>query len=783
MRVPHDRPPPRRVFLSHTSDLRDFPSDRSFVAAAEAAVLRAGDAVTAMGYFSASHRRPSDVCRAAVADADVFVLVAGFRYGSVVRDRPEVSYSELEHEAAEERGIPRLLFLLDRDARELGPDVRQQAFRLRLIDSGVTIATVSKPAELETRLYQALVELPRPDSPPGAEGSAPMRRLWTVPARNPGFVGRDALLTSLDAVLSGEGRAVVQAVTGMAGVGKTATAIEYAHRHRDVLDVAWWVPAEDPTLIPARLAELACGLDLAVPTDPTDVALARLQSALAVRARWLLVFDNAEEPAALNDFLPRGPGRVLITSRDPVWRDIDTLEIGEFSRAESIAFLTARVPTLRSADAERIADELGDLPLALEQAGSLLADSAIDADTYLRLLRERADELLGQDHDGAYPRSMAASWEIAFDQLALDHPAALDLLTLIAWSAAEPVPLSLFTMHPGPLPARLRATVADPLALRQCTRLLRRRGMATVTPHAVRLHRVPAAVLRARTQADPEGWPSVLIRLLRAAAPEDVRNNPSAWPRWRGLLPHVLIAVAAGRPLDDRADDVSRLLRGAATYLADRGDPRTALPLFERAYALDRERFGDEHPATLVSASNLAAGCQLVGELDRAHALDEASLDRRRARLGADHPDTVTSAHDLAVDLRLMGEFDASRALDEDTLRRRRAVLGADHPDTLTSADNLALDLELLGELRSACALNEDTFGRRRTVLGVDHPDTLTSAENLALSLYKLGEHRRALLLDENTLLRRRRAADRGSPADQRLHDTLRTVLRRSGES
>ena len=617
-------PSPRRVFLSHTSELRRYPAGRSFVAAAQDAVTKAGDAVTDMTYFPARHTKPAQVCRDAVAAADVFVLIAGFRYGSLVRDRPQLSYTELEHETAEQRGMPRLVFLLGEDTEgpaamfaDLEYGARQHAFRDRLADSGVTTATVTSPGELETALLHALTALPRPEqrsAPAEGAPTAVQRRVWTIPARVRGFTGRTKLLAELEAALRSGGPTVVQAVTGMGGIGKTTTAIEYAHRHHDEFDIAWWVPAEDPALLPERLAELALALDLTTVTSPAGVGVARLLGELAVRERWLLVFDNAEDPRALSRFLPEGPGQVLITSRNPAWRGIAaTVGVREFTRAESIVLLRRLAPALTAVEADRVAEAVGDLPLAVEQAGSLLADTGMTADKYLRLLAERAHDVLDHDPGGAYPQSVAASWAVAFDRLAADDPTALDLLTLVAWCGPEPVPLSLLTDHPDALPDQLRPITTDPLVLARCTTILHRRGMATVSPHGIQLHRIPAALLRARSQATDvtaaAGWAATVVRLLDQTAPGNVRYDPRGWPLWSRLLPHVLAAAGRDEALDAVPAETTGLLDRAAWYLLTGGEPGAAFAVYERAYDVRRTTFGDDHPDTLASASNLARTC------------------------------------------------------------------------------------------------------------------------------------------------------------------------------
>src|SRR5215472_11592054 len=208
-----------------------------------------------------------------------------------------------------------------------------------------------------------------------------------VPTRNKNFTGRGDILARLRDGASSRITAVLpekdpkdpkdplpQGVHGMGGVGKTAIAIEYAHRYGSDYDLVWWIPADQLSSVRGSLATLAARLNVeAQPAAGIDGLISAVLDALRrgePYSRWLLIFDNADEPEDINDLIPRGPGDVLITSRNHRWQSvINTVPMDVFTRPESKEFLAKRVlKVLSEPDADRLAEQLGDLPLALEQA-------------------------------------------------------------------------------------------------------------------------------------------------------------------------------------------------------------------------------------------------------------------------------------------------------------------------------------------------------------------------------------------------------------------------------
>jgi hypothetical protein len=597
--------------------------------------------------------------------------------------------------------------------------------------------------------------------------AASRRRAWVnVPARNRGFTGREGLLSAVRDALAAGDRAVVQALHGMGGVGKTQLAIEYAHRSGLDYDVVLWVNAENASLIADQFAVLGATLGCAQPGADVAVMRTAVLGELRERDRWLLVFDNAEDPEDIAAWLPGGSGHVLITSRRRGWHEVAVpVEVDVLARPESVAILQGRVRRLAEDDADLVARVLGDLPLAVAQAAGYMAEAGMPASQYAALVADRAAEILDQGRPSSYPMSLAAVTEFAIERLRGEDRAAAALAEVCAFLGPEPVPAQWFVTAAKDLPAPLGDRARDPLAWRQVLAALGRSALARVDDDHMVMHRLTQVIIRTNLPGNQDATRGVAGAVVAASHPGD-RDTPGNWPAWARMLPHLL----AVEPAASSDPGLRRLAIDAAYYLSRRGDTQVSHDLARRLRDQWHSSLGPDGEHVLAASGALGNALRDLGRYAEARDSDTGTLARCRRVLGEDHPDTLWYANNLVLDLNGLKEHQAARVLGEGTLARCRQALGGDHPSTLWTANCLAITLRELREYRAARLLDEDTLARSRQVLGEDHPNTLWTANNLARDLRGLGECEEARALDEDVLARCRRVLGEDHP------ETLRSA-------
>jgi hypothetical protein len=801
-----------QVFVSHTSDMAQFPGSRSFVQAALDAVGRARMVPVDMRYFAARDGSPADYCRQRVQECEIFVTLVGFRYGALVPGET-FSYTELEFQAATDAGLSRLVFLLEETACLPGmadADRRlAEGFREQLRHAGLVVRSFSSAEGLELEVFHALSEL---------SSSKAVPQIWNVPNRNADFTGRGAILERLHDELAGDGKAVVlaRALYGLGGVGKTQLALEYAHRYQANYDLVWWIPAEQSQGITLALAALAERLGFQASDNAAEAAMAALERLRRGTARrWLLIFDNAEDPRDLEPFLPTGAGHVIVTSRNRAWAHrAEPVEVDIFTRDESVAHLLRHVPGLHADDAAKISAAVGDLPLAIEQAAAWLAETGMPAALYVEQLATQAASALGLNKPPDYALPVAATWNLSLDRLRRRSPAAVRLLQILAFCSPGPISMNLLysdEMNESLLP--YDETLSEKLMLGQMIGDVSRLALIKVDQgsNSLQIHRLVQAVIRSQmTEEEQREARHEVHKILVCARPrheetDDPTDDPANWSTYDIIWPHLGPSLA-----EECTDSRTRqLLIDWVRYQWKHGEFESAVGLANSIRGLWTHQLGPDHPQTLQLQTQAANVMRSQGRFSQARDLDTYVLERQRAVLGANHVHalrtagglaadlralgyfqealesdrqtyagfkehfgtdyerTLAAAHNLACSLRLVGDYFAARRLDQETLDRQRLVLPADHPETLLSAASLGLDLRTAGAFRESVDLLRDTWARYQVVLGEDMLETLRAAASLAVSLRKAGELSEAMTLQQHTYERYKRRYGADSPDAQ----------------
>ncbi len=436
---------------------------------------------------------------------------------------------------------------------------------------------------------------------------------------------------------------------------------------------------------------------------------------LETQARWLLVFDNAQDPQDLKPYLPHGGGgQIIITSRNPSWGNLARpLEVSRFERSESIEFLLKRTGQEDRKAADDLAEALGDLPLALEQAGAYIETTAKPLGEYLKAFQERKLKILskGRPSDYRENEAVATTWDISFRAIQEAHPAASELLRLFSYLAPDEIPLRYLVEGSETLLDGVAYVLSDEDERDEALAELRRYSLISRSGDKVSLHRLVQTVTRDRMDKDDQKkWAEVTYKLVDDAFPCDPDDH-NTWDACSALLSH---AMASAGYVEDMGVAINgHLLNQAGLYLKSRAEyhgSMSAMYAFGKPLEIDEETFGPDHPYVAEAVNNMDLDLCFQGDLNGAkkYVVDNVRLV-----------------------LRVQGDIRDAKKYIERALKIDEKVYGPDHPTVARDVNNLGSVLRALGELQEARKCFERALKIFREKLGEDHPSTRTVANNL----------------------------------------------------
>ena len=584
-----------------------------------------------------------------------------------------------------------------------------------------------------------------PTATTGGPAAVAQSAIWNInQPRNPNFTGRVDLLKRLRETLTSGKHAALSAIHGMGGVGKTQLALEYAYEHSKDYKLVWWVRAEESTTLAADLAALAAPLRLPeAGLAEQPVIVAAVLKWLSENARWLLILDNVPHPDTVKGVVPVNPqGHLIITSRDPNWGHVaKKLEVTTMAPGDAAEFLCGRTgDTDRSAAAD-LAEELGYLPLALEQAGAYVEQSAIPIRDFLRLLTSRPTEAFkhAKAPEG-YPHTVGTVWEMSVRAVERESEAAAQLLNLCAFLAPDDIPKSIVTASEKHLFEPLASAVNDELVFSDTVAVLRRYSLVTASVDALSIHRLLQQALRQRLPESFQSlWGIAGLRIISATFPfggDDVRT----WDICTRLWPHAQAVLARQESLDTAPEQRGQLLNKCGLYAWGRANSQVARELFEQALTIAERVYGSDHPKVAVALNNLGLVLKDLGEFVGAKGNFERAITIDEKVYGSHHLELAPDVNNLGSVLLELGDLTGSRRNFERALAIAESVLGPDHPKVAICLNNLGNAMQALGDRKVA----KHNYERAKTIdekaYGPDHPMVATDLNNLGSVLKELGD-------------------------------------------
>jgi len=552
---------------------------------------------------------------------------------------------------------------------------------------------------------------------------AALPAIWYIPyPRNPFFLGReDELAQVRQRLQASQAMALTQpqAISGLGGIGKTQLALAYAYRYHQDYTAVWWVWAESTETLNSSYIALAERLRLPErEAKEQNIVVQAIKTWLQTHRNWLLILDNADELALLSDFLPPTPGghlllttRATATGRLAQRLEIDTLlpEYGALFLLRRAALLAPDAELSQASQEEQkqalqISQELGGLPLALDQAGAYLEETGTDLASYWQIYQQHRTDLL-QRRGGLvndHPASVATTWSLSFQKIEEKSPAAADLLRLCAYLVPHIIPEEILTVGASLLGPVLAPVAADVFLLNQAIETLRTYSLLRRDPEEkiLLVHRLVQTVLQdMQEEAEKHIWAERTMLTVNEAFPHAEYGN---WLRCERLLPHALLVAQYIERYQFFGEEAGRLLHETASYLQGRARYAKAEPLYQFALRIREQQLGSNHPDVATSLNGLASLYQEQGKYAEAESLMQRALAIDEQIFGSEHQKVATDLNNLAELYTNQHEYTKAEPLFQRALAIYEQKLGPRHPDTANTLNNLAAFHALQGNIVKA---------------------------------------------------------------------------------
>lgn len=595
-----------------------------------------------------------------------------------------------------------------------------------------------------------------PSAPP-----AQSARIWHVPyRRNAFFTGRDETLQCLDDALHGGESAHPVALSGLGGMGKTQTAIEYAYRHRMEYDTVLWARAETYETLLADYATMAQLLALpaqAVPDWQRDAVKLWLET----HHDWLLILDNVEYLALVNMFMPREyRGHMLLTTRLQALGGLaQRVDLEKMAPDEGALLLLRRTQaiehyaTLEDApgadfiEAKDIARAMDGLPLALDQAAAYIEETGCSLYDYIGHYRQQRLALLAMRGSSVveHPEPVAATWGISFQNVEQSNPAAAELLRLCAFLHPDAILEEILRAAADEPGTAMHSLLGDAVRFDAAISVLRGFSLVRRNPetHTLSMHRLVQAVLKDAMPDDVQRlWAERTIRAINRVFPdcEEVTN----WEMCRRCLPHVQTCVQHIEQWDIAFPEAAHLLDQAGLYLLDQAHYMQASAMLRNALAIRERVQGPDHADVAESLNNLAGVYLYQGKYVTAEPLLLRALAVRERAQGPEHPDVANCLNNLALLYNHQGKYALAEPLFQRALVIWERAQGAEHPDVARTLNNLAMLYQVQKRYTEAEPLYQRALAIWEQIRGLAHPDIAVILNNLALLYQGQGRYAEA---------------------------------------